>query len=214
MMAINPNEDLKNQHLLAMGMSGSGKTYFIRNHPIIKRRGVRLVAFDAYETHDVNFSKSMAGFHKNFVDAVKSGKSFRLGLSVSPTVENFEKFCRLIWAAADGNKELVVIIGELADVASSGKASEFWGRLVRVGRKYGVILFAETQRPQEIDKTIFTQAGRKWVGYLEPYDHAYVEKNVGLEKMSLSTIEVDTYEHFYKHGSSIQRGTRNKKVKI
>lgn len=214
MVAINPNEDLKNRHLLAIGMSGSGKTYFIRNHPEIKKRGVRLAVFDAYETHQVNYSKSMASFYRNFAEAVKSNKGFKVGLSVTPTVEAFEKFCQIIWAAADGNKELVVIVGELADVARTGKASQFWGQLVRVGRKYGIILFAETQRPQEIDKTVFTQAGRKWVGYLEPYDHNYVEKNVGLEKMSLSTIEVDTYHHFYKHGSNIQRGTPRKKVKI
>jgi len=211
---INPNEALTNRHTIAIAMSGGGKTYFLTNHPLIKRRGVRLAVWDPYETHKVDYAKSVSGFVKKLAAGVKSKKGFRIGLAVNPTVKAFEAFCKALWVAADGNKELVVIVGELADVATAGKASENWGQMVRVGRKYGVVLFVETQRPQEIDKTIFTQTGRKWVGYLEPYDHAYVERNVGLEKGSLKTIEYESYHCFYKKGSDIQRGTPSKGVVI
>jgi DNA helicase HerA-like ATPase len=213
-MAINPNEELENRHLIAMGMSGSGKTFFLRNHPDIKKTGARIAVFDAYETHKAHFSRSLKDFGRKLASGIRSGKGFRIGLSVEPTPENFEKFCEMVWLAADGNKELIVIVGELADVSKPGKASPAWGKIVRVGRKYGIVLMVETQRPQEIDKTVFTQTGRKWVGYLEPYDHNYVEKFVGLEKGSLAKIEPNSYKSFYKHGSTIQEGGPGKKLKI
>lgn len=213
-MAINKNEDLENRHTLTIGFSGSGKSHFIKTHPWINKTGARVVVWDTEETHKAHFSYSVKDFGRKLSQAIKSGKGFKVGLCVDPTVQAFEKFCQMVWLAADGNKELIVIVGELADVAGSGKASPFWGRIARVGRKYGVIVFVETQRPQEIDKTIFTQTSRKWIGYLEPYDHQYVEKNVGLEKGSLSTIEPNSYKSFYKHGTSIQEGGPRKKLKI
>jgi DNA helicase HerA-like ATPase len=213
-MAINPNEDLENNHALAIGKSGSGKTWFIKNHPLVKKRGSRVVFWDPYESHDCHYSKSLTEFGRNFAGAIKSGKGFKIGLAVNPSIESFENFCRMVWVAADGNKKLIVVVEELADVSKPSKATEFWGQLTRVGRKYGLIVIPATQRPQEIDKTVFTQVSRVWVGLVSPYDHGYVEKSTGIEKGGLAKIKPETYHYFYVHGSDIQYGTPQKKVKL
>lgn len=212
-MAINPNEDKKNRHTLVMGKSGSGKSYWLANHPWIKKRGVRLLVWDSYESHNVNYFRNRAEFARNVLAAVKSGKGFRLGLSVNPTVENFEWFCEVVWAALDGKKDTLIVIEELADVSSSGKPSNEFGRLIRVGRKYGAVLMPATQRPQDISKTLFTQVSRMWCGLVSSYDQPYVEKNMGLDKGVLQTIKPESYEFFYAHGHDIQQGGPKKRIK-
>lgn len=213
-MPINPNEDLENNHILAIGKSGSGKTFFIKNLDLIKKRGSRVVYWDPYESHDCHYSKSLGGFARVFLAAIKSGKGFKIGLSVNPTLESFEKFCQMVWVAADGKKQLIVVVEELADVSKPSKASEYWGQLTRVGRKYGLIVIPATQRPQEVDKTVFTQVSRVWVGLVSPYDHNYVEKSTGIEKGGLEKIKPESYHYYYCHGSDIQYGTPKKKVKF
>lgn len=213
-MPINPNENHKNRHTLAIGISGSGKTYFLQNHPWLKKSGVRLIIWDPYETHKVSYAKTFKQFGRNLAGAISSGRGFKIGLSVNPTLANFEQFCRMVWTAADGNKETFVIVEELADVAKSGKASPFWGQMVRIGRKFGLVLMPVTQRPQEVDKTIFTQISRVWVGLVSPYDHDYVEKSTGLGRGSLKTIKPESYQHFYVHGTEVQHGGPGKKLKI
>lgn len=46
-----------------------------------------------------------------------------------------------------------VIAEELADVTHAGKASGYWGLLVRRALKRGTSIYAITQRPAEVDKT-------------------------------------------------------------
>ena len=140
------------------------------------------MVWDAYESHDVHYAKALPEFGKKLGAAVRANKGFKLGLSINPTIENFEMFCKMVWLAADGQKELIVVVEELGDVASAGKATQHWGQMVRVGRKYGLVLFAVTQRPQEIDKTVFTQVSRVWVGLVAAYDMNYVEKTQGLKR--------------------------------
>ncbi len=213
-MAIHPNEKRENKHTLAIGQSGSGKTYWLSHHPWVKRRGVRLLVWDPYESHDVHYCRKRAEFARQVAAAVKSGKGFRIGLAVEPTEQSFEFFCRVAWAALDGRKETIIMPEELGDVTRQGKAAPAWGRLVRVGRKYGVVLMPTTQRPQEIDKTLFTQVSRVWCGLVSAYDTAYVERNTGLDKGSLKQITPGSYKFVYVHGHSQQWGGPGKKVKI
>ena len=213
-MPVNPRENLLNNHTLFMGKSGSGKTYTIKNHPLVKKDGARVVVWDPYESHDVFYTKSLPEFGKNLADAVRSGKGFRIGLAVNPDLDAFEMFCRMVWAMADGTKQTIVIVEELADVAGPGKASQAWGTMVRVGRKYGLVLFPATQRPQEVDKTIFTQASRVWVGLVSNYDHKYVQRNTGISVEQLESIAPESYRFYFVHGNEISEGGPGKAVKL
>lgn len=81
----------------------------------------------------------------------------RIAFDVPCTPENFSAFCRAAWIfirAASG----VVVVEELADVTSPGKAPVFWGELIRKGLRYGPEIYALTQRPSESDKTVMGNA--------------------------------------------------------
>lgn len=207
-MAINPNEELKARHALFIGQTGSGKSWRMARHPLVKRRrGNRVIMWDPYETHDAHYIRSKATFAREVARAVRSGKGFRLALAVDATPAAFEFWANVAWAALDGNKPTALMVEELADVAKPGKAGPAWGKCIRVGRKFGGVVIAGTQRPQEIDKTLFTQCQRKWCGWVDDYDQPYCERNLGLEKGALARIAPESYAFWYVNGNRKMHGT-------
>jgi hypothetical protein len=81
----------------------------------------------------------------------------RIAFHAPGMVEHFPLFCRLAWVwvrLAPG----ALVIEETATVTSPGKAPAEWGDIVRMGLRYGVDLYALTQRPAESDKTAFGNA--------------------------------------------------------
>jgi hypothetical protein len=73
---------------------------------------------------------------------------------VSP--ESFDFFSHAAWVRGAG----LVLVDELASVTHAGKASGWWGRLIREGRHKRIEVAAAAQRPAEIDKTIIGNATR------------------------------------------------------
>lgn len=73
--------------------------------------------------------------------------------------DHFTAFCRLAYVWMRSHDRGVLVVDELADVTSPGKATPGWGEIVRKHRKfrYGHV-YAITQRPAESDKTIVGEA--------------------------------------------------------
>lgn len=73
--------------------------------------------------------------------------------------EHFIAFCRLAYVWLRAHPGGVLVVDELSDVTSSGKATPGWGEIVRKHRKFkrGRV-YALTQRPAESDKTIIGNA--------------------------------------------------------
>lgn len=69
-------------------------------------------------------------------------------------VSLFPIFCQLAWVWMRCGRGRILVIEELADVTSPGKAPAAWGEIVRKGRHEGGSIYALTQRPAESDKTI------------------------------------------------------------
>ena len=70
----------------------------------------------------------------------------------------FAAFCRLAWIFVQAHELATVVVEELADVTSPGKAPIYWGMLTRKGLRYGPEIYALTQRPSESDKTVMGNA--------------------------------------------------------
>lgn len=74
----------------------------------------------------------------------------------------------------------MLVADELADVTSSGGGRGAWGELVRKGLFYGNHIIGITQRPQEVDKTLWGNAMVKHCHRLElPLDAEYMAKVLG-----------------------------------
>ena len=78
--------------------------------------------------------------------------------AVAIDCQEFTSFCRAVFAWG----HCAAVVEELASVTHTGKAPQWWGRLLREGRgePLHVDIFATTQRPQECDKTILGNVTR------------------------------------------------------
>ncbi len=91
-----------------------------------------------------------------FEDA-RSGPA-RIAFQVDTSAKMFDWFCRAAWSwgllGELDDKRTTIVVDELSDVTSPGKAPFAWGRIVKRGLKHGISVIGITQRPTESDKTL------------------------------------------------------------
>jgi hypothetical protein len=101
----------------------------------------------------------------------------------------FDAFCRLAWVwvrVAPG----VLVIEELADVTSPGKAPPAWGEIVRKGLRYGPHIYALTQRPAESDKTVIGNASVIHCHRMaRSMDRAYMARELDIAQDQLDALK-------------------------
>lgn len=137
--------------VLVTGSSRSGKTAWVAQQ--VDRYGPLLVWDSVGEWSD-RYGCKRIGSVRGLADAVTGpAGAGRLALDVPVTAGNFEAFARLAMIAAKLRDGLRIVVEELADVTTPGKAPAAWGELCRKGLRYGPEIFAITQRPAESDKT-------------------------------------------------------------
>lgn len=123
-------------------------------------------------------------------------------------VKTFELFCMCCWHYAQHIGPFVLVSEELADVEKSGKASPFWGRLLRRGLKRGVSIVAISQRWQEADKTALGNASFVYCfQQANVANDKYMAQAIGcpVEMISnLKIVEKKSYEYIeFDSGSKI-----------
>jgi hypothetical protein len=193
-MAINPNNALDAEHVCYLAGTGGGKTAAVK---LLKLWGEHVAIFDMYGDYKFDGRKKKNPFNglggrqvfhfstrntfaKSFVDAWRSGKRFVMAYQpeFSASLQGKELkaakqselywFGQLVWAASDGNRQLDVIIEELAKLANTaGKDDTIVGELATGGRKFGIHLHTIFQRSQEVPKTIWNNSPRKVLGAQE-----------------------------------------------
>lgn len=132
------------------GSMGSGKTSWVKQQV---RRASRLLVWDGKgidwgERERCTVITTAPELRRIATSAHRGRYSYRVPVSRA----NFETFCRLAWVwgrLAPG----VIIVDEIADVTSPGKAPQAWGEIARKVRAFGTSVYVTTQRPQECDKT-------------------------------------------------------------
>lgn len=137
------------------GASRTGKTTWTEHQTHDSRR---LLVWDSADEWSWRFRCQRIETVFALAQAVKPGAPpARIAFCVPATPENFAAFCRLAWVyiRADIGD---LVVEELADVTSPGKAPTFWGEIIRKGLRYGPSIYALTQRPSESDKTVFGNA--------------------------------------------------------
>lgn len=204
-MAIRANEELENEHTGLLGSSGSGKTFTMQKI-LAMRPDANVLIYDHYEVYKgFDYKKTMRELMGDVRAAISLGKKFRFAYSG----RDFNAFCRLAWAAADGKKELIVVLEEAGSyLNNSAKESDPWYELMTVGRKYGVKVFVVTQRPQNMNKVVYDLVANLWVGFSDGRSRKYIESDFNCD---LSKIEHGSYRYYAKVGGEMVLHDKNDK---
>jgi len=189
-MAVNPDTRHSNENTLYLACSGGGKSQAVRQNRAIPYRGARVLLWDIDEDHRAHRFDNLDHYRRAVIAGIRSGQGFRLAYTGPDTVEAFELWCRIAWAALDGRTKTFCIIEELADVSPSvAKATPEFGRLLRKGRKFGAKLHITSQRGAEIPKTAYTQCPIKWIGQQEGADVAKMAAIAGVGPEQISALK-------------------------
>lgn len=98
--------------------------------------------------------RTLQQLHAHVVASL-DGRPSRLSYQGPMTREHFDIFCRLAWVWLKAKKRRVLVVEELADVTNPGKASQWWGEILRKGRDpHQALVIGLTQRASESDSTI------------------------------------------------------------
>ncbi|MBY5920411.1 hypothetical protein [Ferrimonas balearica] len=182
-MAINPNNTLPARHVFYTATTGGGKSMAVQYAGFVPRVPC-LAIFDPYGDYlyktgskrDNGFGgkrvyhySTRRGFARAFRQAWGTRKCFRIAYKPpKPNRAEMLWFCELMWAAADGDRRLDVVIEEVAKwVESTAKEQSILGECMTGGRKFGLVMHTVAQRPTEVPKTITSQSPYKIVGMQE-----------------------------------------------
>lgn len=159
------------------GKTGCGKTEWIKREV---RHAQRLLVWDSkgdfVRARRVAPVYSMADLHRIVVADVRApAQSLALGWAGTVTPKVFDSFCRLAWVYLRAKRSSALVVEELADVTTPGKAPAGWGEICRKSREYGSMVYAASQRPAESDKTVLGNASLIHGGQQAfPRDRAYM----------------------------------------
>ena len=190
-MAINQNTKWSNRNTLYLGRSGSGKSQALKQNPEVPRSGARVLLWDLSHDHKAFHIDSKKTYVTAVREALGSGKPFRLAFSGGDgSVDDFEWWCSVVWAALDGNHKTHVLVEELSAVCHSvAKASPNAAKLLNQGRKYGMIFHGVAQKPQEISKTYYDQAEVFFIGQQRGVNIKKCAVLLGLKDEQITALE-------------------------
>jgi hypothetical protein len=166
--------------ILVCGGSSTGKSAWVKQQVAKARRCV---------VWDITGEYIRAGFVPVFTAADLIGAlSRREGrfAFVPRSVSLFDFFCRAAFAWG----RCVVVVEELADVTSPGKAPPGWGSIIRRGRHRGLTVYGITQRPAESDKTIIGNCTLIHCCKLKRApDRAYIAREMDVPQAKLDALK-------------------------
>lgn len=192
MQPKNQNNELSNNHIFIVGMSGCGKTLAVKR--LFVSTSDQVIIFDPFRDYSgLLANRSVRGYGdlKTFAAAVLMARKSKQGFKIAYqpqtqiTPAHFDQFCSVAWAAGDGQhkKPLKIVCEEVAEFSrSSGKADGYHGQLLRVGRKFGLHVINIFQRGQEVSKTILDNCNYACVMMQKTPDSAtYLSKKTGIK---------------------------------
>lgn len=184
-----------------VGASGCGKTTWTMRQAA---RDARLIAWDyqgQWAAHGCTPIRSIPELARA-CSSREHGQYAYIG-----PVDTFDAFCRvaLLWLKLGA---CTIVIEELAEVTSPGKAPPGWGELVRWAHKLSGRLIVLTQRPQESDKTSLGNSKRIVCFAVNGEDDAkYMAKRINVEWAAVASLDYERHEYIERLPN---RSTRRK----
>lgn len=202
--------EVKNKAALnvAVGSSGSGKSHWIKAE-LAAAHPQRLIVCDPDGEYDKHGTRV-----RTLAELVRATVAPQFAVIFTPAddpatgTKQFAFMCAAAWhIATELNRPLTFAVDELAEYVTAWKAPSSWRRLVKRGRKYGVTVYAGSQRPAEIDKTIWGNASLIRSGRLsDKNDQATVGRALGVKPDELGALSNHAWIALDRNTGRLRRG--------
>lgn len=200
------NTALKAEHMYFCGNSGTGKSSKIKE---MLKKAPRALIFDPDDEYGELTGVKRVTSAKALFDTLKAHKNSSLKIAfVAEGVKAFEFWanCAFQW------RNCVAVAEEIADVTTPSKAPPAWGRLIRRGRKYGILICAVTQRPAEADKTILSNAATIRTGALGRHaDREAIAREMDCHSSEISKLIPLDFIEYKRADLSLKKGRLGEK---
>lgn len=177
------------QHLMVMGVTGSGKTYWVQHELLPSYPRVLVV-----DTEDYDFANMPRVSTKRAVQLATGDRPFGARVVVNP----FADLSQLWEGLVKRGHDLLIYIDEVTDFGRPGRLEEGIITLARKARKRRITLVAATQRPQLLDKTLLANAHHRVYFYLSDYDTAAVRDYCPVLQERMAEIPYGSYRYLYQ----------------
>lgn len=199
-MAINRQDDLPNNHAMAIGGSGCGKTTLIRSLDVVKK-AKQLICYDPYGDYEkigvTNYDKPH-DFIRACVEAHKQNKGFRIGYKPTNNVEaNLQLVAFVAWHLSDGKRPITSIFEEAGTAFRNARANNgSIGEVISAGRGFALSAVFATQRITEIPSTVRGNCKHRYFfRQSERNDIERTAKTVGQLAENIAQLKIG--EHYY-----------------
>lgn len=175
--------------MTVVGASGCGKTTWTMRQVA---RDARLISWD----YQAQWAAHGCTPLRSIPELARACSSREPGqLAYIGPVDSFDAFCRvaLLWLKLGA---CTIVIEELAEVTSPGKAPPGWGELVRWAHKLNGRLVVLTQRPQESDKTSLRNSKRIVCFACNGDDDAkYMARQLSVPWAQIASLNYERHEY-------------------
>ncbi len=182
------------QHMSVIGMTGSGKTYRVKNErlPLFDR----IIVVDSEGWRD----KKKTDFPE--VPAVSVKKALRLAKS------DYRFFVRIVpkdMSDVEGlsqgllayGHDLCVYFDEVTDYSTPSVIPPQMLRLIRKARHCGITVIVSTQRPQLLNKNFFANSIHHEFFYMQTYDTEHVKSYAPFLDEHMGEMPYESYKSLY-----------------
>lgn len=212
------NVDLQSLIVAAFGASGSGKSFFLKSL-LRKLKPRRLIAIDPDGEYEGlgKLVHKLSDVAKAVAQPVYNIR-FKSSHDRAQAEREFAFICSLVrWQVDPQNgqarpastKPMTLLVDELADFVGSSftQSPDSWQWVLRRGRKYGVTTLAASQRPAQIDKTLFDLATLIRTGRLNnPSSHKVLADALNVKSSEIAALVNREWIALDKNSGKLSRG--------
>ncbi len=184
MVKLKPGE-----HYMIIGSTGSGKTYFAKKVLLPPWPRVLVIDTENMQFEDYKELKTTAD---KVISKLPKDKAFRF--RYVPEIEWKEELEVISQDLLLTGRNMVIYIDEVTDFSDAHVIGPEFSALVRKARKRDISVFAGTQRPQGVNKWLFSNAIWKQFFYTQPFDRKYLDDLYPGIAESVGQIKWHTYE--------------------
>ncbi len=171
------------EHIIVLGKPGAGKTYFIKN-AILPVYGRHIIIDTEEREFDSNIWPEVS--IDDSIKLINSNQEFKRSIKFPVGERGFAMMEEYSFSLLNTSGNTAIYFDEVTDFCDARKIGDGLLSLYRKGRHNNITLIAGTQRPQLLNKSIYTNSIHKFWFFVDEYDiqnwkayTPYIEEHIG-----------------------------------